>query len=652
MAGRMPHKVRKLVVKGLKELDSGKATWASVFLRIIPMKFVASITQEAQFLLSMINENTQLVFLDEWSDRTLEADMAKVVLQDGFMVQAIKHGKPRSMENGIPFYITTNELPYFGNDDVNVKRRVRVFTTKSLDSCKTNVDRWIKDNPMDCIVWCAQEIENLLNLVDPDERWYEKDALSESAVRITDRGILTGVDLPNGAGSLVFDIDKVKSLNSKDLQGEPQIDDTAVRQPSDFLHHSFKQAANNAIELAKEEISLEKQHEQQLREQGFLYDTSSDEEHWLYRKRDQNSHYHHKRVKRYLRNDFYEDKLSGIHLLSFRSKQSLKTVDRGPTYDAWMLVVGEQDPERHFYFMSFFARYPPAVNDLKRIRDPVNIRIISRDNDPLKHIRQDPLPSSSPVTLPEHSEGSTEESFQCAQSTPQSNPTQESTAPSSQLSAHEDSGENNQEVIERTQSSPLRNDQNEKCKADESSKEKISQQSDNNPIALTNLLAPPDSPRSSTNEHCQESTEERIEVAQSTVLRNPEQNVTPNTSESPTDEINLQTHNDSPLLITREDPMPSSSRLSADENSGESIEKLAEFACFTPLTNNEGKVKFDGEGTSREKDDAIPDKPANCENEQHLSENTAVESDNLVSNTDSRNTLDKRNNEEDTEANG
>ena len=81
---------------------------------------------------------------------------------------------------------------------------------------------------MDCIVWCAQEIENLLNLVNPDERWYEKDAPSESAVRITDRGIFTGVDLPNGAGSLVFDIDKVKSLDSKDLQGESQMNDNPV----------------------------------------------------------------------------------------------------------------------------------------------------------------------------------------------------------------------------------------------------------------------------------------------------------------------------------------------------------------------------------------------------------------------------------------
>ena len=83
--------------------------------------------------------------------------------------------------------------------------------------------------------------------------------------------------------------------------------------------------------------------------------------------------------------------------------------------------------------------------------------------------------------------------------------------------------------------------------------------------------------------------------------------------------------------------------MSTDENSGESIEYPVEFAQFTTLTNNEGKDKFDGEGAPREKDDPIPDKRASCDNEEQLSENTAVESNNLASNTDSRNTPDKGN---------
>ena len=127
------------------------------------------------------------------------------------------------------------------------------------------------------------------------------------------------------------------------------------------------------------------------------------------------------------------------------------------------------------------------------------------------------------------------------------------------------------------------------------------------------------------------------------LLRNSEQNLTRNVSGSPADEINLQTHNDSPLLITPKDPVPSSSRFSTDENSGEIIENPVEFARFTPLTNNEGKDKFVGEGAPREKDDVMPDRPASCENEEQLTENTAVESDNLVSKTDSRNTPDKGN---------
>ena len=59
LAFRFPHKLRKLVVVGPK--DSGKTTWASVFLGICPLHFVASITKEKQFSAAMINDDTQIV---------------------------------------------------------------------------------------------------------------------------------------------------------------------------------------------------------------------------------------------------------------------------------------------------------------------------------------------------------------------------------------------------------------------------------------------------------------------------------------------------------------------------------------------------------------------------------------------------------------
>ena len=122
---RFPHKLRKLIVVGPK--DSGKTTWASVFLGICPLRFVASITKEKQFSAAMINDDTRIVLLDEWSENTLQADLSKTVLQGGYMVTAVKHGEARTISNRCPFYIPTNQVPKFAAHDVNVKRRIVFF---------------------------------------------------------------------------------------------------------------------------------------------------------------------------------------------------------------------------------------------------------------------------------------------------------------------------------------------------------------------------------------------------------------------------------------------------------------------------------------------------------------------------------------------
>ena len=89
MAGKMPHKTRKLVLCGPK--DSGKTSWVRVLLGVIPLRNVATITQEKQFSAAMMGEDTELVFLDEWSENTLQADLAKIVLQGGYMVTCVKY---------------------------------------------------------------------------------------------------------------------------------------------------------------------------------------------------------------------------------------------------------------------------------------------------------------------------------------------------------------------------------------------------------------------------------------------------------------------------------------------------------------------------------------------------------------------------------
>ena len=124
----------------------------------------------------MINDHTQIVLLDEWSENTLQADLAKTVLQGRYMVTAVKHGKTRTIINRCPFYITTNQVLKFGAGDVNVKRRIVVFETKSLSKTDRKAEDWIHRNTMKCIHWTMSEIEELYSEIEPEELWYQNTA--------------------------------------------------------------------------------------------------------------------------------------------------------------------------------------------------------------------------------------------------------------------------------------------------------------------------------------------------------------------------------------------------------------------------------------------------------------------------------------------
>ena len=92
------------------------------------------------------------------------------------MPVAKKNQLPDLIDNRAPFYITTNDVPYFGVDDENVRWRIRVFNTKSIkdDKLIKNVDQWYDIHAMGCTVWTANELNENVDIVDKEERWYEK----------------------------------------------------------------------------------------------------------------------------------------------------------------------------------------------------------------------------------------------------------------------------------------------------------------------------------------------------------------------------------------------------------------------------------------------------------------------------------------------
>ena len=69
----------KLLLEG--ESNSGKAGWAAVYDGIIPSENIEGVKQEGRFAGHLINNLTELVFMDEWTVNSLSCEDAKRILQ-------------------------------------------------------------------------------------------------------------------------------------------------------------------------------------------------------------------------------------------------------------------------------------------------------------------------------------------------------------------------------------------------------------------------------------------------------------------------------------------------------------------------------------------------------------------------------------------
>ena len=381
MAGKMPHKCRKLVVCGPK--DSGKTTWASLFLAVIDRTYIASLTKEKTFSSMMINEDTQLVFLDEWTSDTLQSDTAKTVLQGGHMIKSVKHGPPVAVNNRAPFYITTNDVPYFGEDDESVRRRIKVFNTQSLPTTVMNVDLWLQEHAIECIAWMASEIDRLIEHVDVDERWYEpKPPPVENAVMLT--GNLTKREM------CLLNTEKLVGLTYNEITAEkPFSQDKAEmhsgeQDQSQVIHRKYSEKAKKLIDKRRDELQEEERREEELQPWINLdhIESTQDKEH---SNCPVNSEEYHRMVNKQLRCEFNLSLRPAI-LHSFRMKNKHFHDKRCPFLDAWYLVTGEIKED--FDFITFFRRHPEALLQVELIRDKLGGIRLFADHDPVSISRK------------------------------------------------------------------------------------------------------------------------------------------------------------------------------------------------------------------------------------------------------------------------
>ena len=121
---------------------------------------VATVTKHRAFNKVMINPFTEVIFLNEATEKTLDIDDWKTLTQGDFAAFDVKHQTARSLINSCPMWVTSQKKLNFGTvDQPAMDRRLTTYHFKALPIPNKRAAVWLKRNPMNFVVWTAQKAE-------------------------------------------------------------------------------------------------------------------------------------------------------------------------------------------------------------------------------------------------------------------------------------------------------------------------------------------------------------------------------------------------------------------------------------------------------------------------------------------------------------
>ena len=138
------------------DANSGKTSLFFPILSLVHHGNVATVTKQRAFNKSMITLFTEVIFLDEATESTLDIDDWKTLTQGGYSAHDVKYQRAKSFINRCPMLITSQRRLNFGpSDQPAMDRRLRTYQFKSLANPRKSASTWLKKHPMDCLIWAT-----------------------------------------------------------------------------------------------------------------------------------------------------------------------------------------------------------------------------------------------------------------------------------------------------------------------------------------------------------------------------------------------------------------------------------------------------------------------------------------------------------------
>ena len=237
------------------DANSGKTSLFFPILDLIHHGNVGTVTKQRAFNKSMITPYTEVIFIDEATEKTLDMDDWKMLTQGGYAAHDVKYRNVRALINRCLMLITSQRKLDFGPaNQPAMDRTLRTHTFRGLPQPKKRASAWMKKNAMDCVVWAAQMAkapEEDEESADEEETSASKDELTaaEGFLLEEEKGAIRALSLP--------------ALLTQDApadEGEAPTDDTDGS-PEDNLVKEFQ----NLIEQSHPGTLRRRQLEQMLK---------------------------------------------------------------------------------------------------------------------------------------------------------------------------------------------------------------------------------------------------------------------------------------------------------------------------------------------------------------------------------------------------
>ncbi|KAJ7394853.1 hypothetical protein OS493_000688 [Desmophyllum pertusum] len=104
---------------------------------------------------------TEVIFIDEATETTLDIDDWKTLTQGGFSAHDVKYQSAKSFINRCPMLIISQRRLNFGpSDQPAMERRLNTYDFKSLPNPKKSACSWLKKHPMECLIWATDKAKN------------------------------------------------------------------------------------------------------------------------------------------------------------------------------------------------------------------------------------------------------------------------------------------------------------------------------------------------------------------------------------------------------------------------------------------------------------------------------------------------------------